>query len=142
MTYWPAPTRRKRPEWIHQLEDDTLRDLLDEVYGALDADHRVLAAIGTRTALDRAMVLKGAMESSGFSEKLTELKKAGVISHQEQDLLTTLTDAGSAAAHRGWRPTPKELNTLMDGVEVFLHRTLILGSAIDAMKNDVPPRPK
>ena len=87
------------------------------------------------------MVLKGATEALGFGEKLGELKAAGVISQHEEDLLTTLTDAGSAAAHRGWRPEPDMLNTIMDGTEAFLHRALILGDAIDAIKNDVPPKP-
>jgi hypothetical protein len=141
ITYWPAPARRNRPDWLNQLPDDALRELLYEVYGALDADHRVLAAIGTRTALDRAMTLKGATEVLGFGEKLGELKAAGVISQQEKELLTTLTDAGSAAAHRGWRPEPNMLDTIMDGTEAFLQRALILGAAIDAIKKDVPPRP-
>jgi ribosomal protein S27AE len=138
--YWPSPAKRSKPQWIEKLEDSTLGDLLDEAYGALDSDLRVLAAVGTRTALDRAMVLKGAAAASGFGEKLAELRTAGVISEHEQQLLTTLTDAGSAAAHRGWKPKPEQLTTLIDGVEAFLHRTLILGSAVDAIKSDVPAK--
>jgi hypothetical protein len=139
-TYWPAPVRRKRPNWLKQLEDDPLRDLLHEVYGALDADHDVLAAIGARTALDRAMVLSGATESFGFGRKLDELRHQGFISSHEQEILETLTDAGSAAAHRGWKPDQKMLATIMDGTESFLHKAFILGKAVDAIKNNVPPK--
>jgi Domain of unknown function (DUF4145) len=142
VTYWPAPARRRRPDWLDQLEDGTLRGLLDEVYGALDADHRVLAAIGARTALDRAMVLNGATDACGFAEKLDELKNAGLISQQEKDILIVLTDAGGAAAHRGWQPDAKKLSTIMDGAEAFIHRALVMSAAVAAMKEQVPKRPK
>jgi Domain of unknown function (DUF4145) len=141
ITYWPAPARRIRPVWLDELKDHALRNLLDEVYGALDSDRRVLAAIGTRTALDRAMVLKGADAGSSFRAKLQQLQEAGTIAHDERAILETLTDAGSAAAHRGWRPTPQMLATIMDGTEAFLHRALVLGDAVAAIKGDVPPRP-
>jgi hypothetical protein len=141
VTYWPAPARRDRPEWLDKIKDEPLNRLLDEVYIALDADQRVLAAIGARTALDRAMVIKGATAAFGFDQKLEELKTSGLISEHEKDILVVLTDAGSAAAHRGWRPELNSLSTIMDGAEAFLHRLLILGDAVDAMKADVPPRP-
>jgi hypothetical protein len=140
--YWPAPARRKRPDWLDEVKDEGLRNLLEEVYAALDADQRVLAAIGTRTVLDRAMVLRGADEAPSFAEKLKELKEAGVIGQHEKDILEVLTDAGSAAAHRGWRPTPHQLTTIMDGTETFLYRALILGDAVTAMKGKVPERAK
>ena len=142
ITYWPAPARRTRPDWMDRLKDDALRDLLNEVYVALDADARVLAAIGMRTVLDRAMVLTGSTEAFGFGEKLDELKENGLISRHEKEILVVLTDAGGAAAHRGWRPTPTALATIIDGTESFIYRALILGDAVKAIKDDVPGRPK
>ena len=142
ITYWPAPICRGRPAWLDELEDESLRDVLREVYGALDADHRVLAAIGARTALDKAMVLNGATEAFGFFKKLTEMEEKQIISKHEKEILEVLTDAGSASAHRGWRPTPENLATIMDGTESFLNRTLIYGKAANAMRRDVPNRPK
>src|SRR3546814_1940208 len=53
VTYWPAPARRKRPDWLNRIPDEILRNLLDEVYEALDADSPLLAAFGARTAIDR-----------------------------------------------------------------------------------------
>ena len=134
-THWPPPPA---PDWVHQLDDVTLQDLLREVYGALNASHRVLAAIGARTALDRAMVLNGAEEASGFGTKIGQLREVGVISEHENQMLSKLTDAGNAAAHRGWKPQPEELTTLIDGMEDFLRRTLVLKSAVNAI--NVPPR--
>ena len=53
-----------------------------------------------------------------------------------------LVDGGSAAAHRGWRPEPEELNTMIDMVESFLYRSFIVGDGIAKLKAAVPPKPK
>jgi hypothetical protein len=135
VTHWPPPSA---PDWVRQLDDRRLRNLLREVYGAVNAGHRVLAAIGTRTALDCAMVLNGAKETSDFKGKRKELRDKGVIGEHEFETLFKLVDAGSAAAHRAWMPKPEELTTLIDGMESFLHRTLVLKSAVNAI--DTPPR--
>ena len=141
VTLWPPPKKRSRPPWLNRL-DVGLRDLLDEVYGALDADYRILAAIGTRTALDHAMVSMGAHEASDFGQKLDQLLKEKIISENEKKMLAKLTDAGSAAAHRGWKPQPEELDTLIEGVEGFLHRTLVLKGTVDENLAKVPARPQ
>ena len=137
VTHWPPPPA---PDRVGQLGDGTLRSLLCEVYGALNAGHRVLAAVGVRTALDRAMVLCGAKETSDFQGKREELRERGVIGKGELETLRTLVDAGSAAAHRAWKPTPEELSTLIDGIESFLRRTLVLTNAVKTI--EVPPRPQ
>ena len=116
-----------------------LRGLLDEVYGALDADHRVLAAIGIRTVLDQTMVSEGVNPASSFEEKLKELKKKGIIGESEKTF-EQLIDAGSAAAHRNWKPTPDQLSTLFDGMENYLHRVLVLKNAVDEI--EVPSKPE
>jgi len=139
-SYWPAPARRKRPDWLEALDDETLKAVLGEVYGALDADHRILAAIGARTSLDRAMTLLGAA-ADNFPSKLKELQTKGFVSSRETDDLMVLTDAGNASAHRAWHPTAKNIDTIMSGMESFLHRTLVLGKEISAVKKDIPPRP-
>ena len=138
-TYWPSPVRRPAPDWLYSLKDDVLRNVLEEGYEALDADHRILAAIGARTALDRAMVLLGTTAGS-FAGKLEELVSRKMIGNHEKEILGVLTDAGSASAHRGWRPTSEHLSTIMDGTENFLHRTFILGKAARAMRRQVPAR--
>lgn len=141
-TYWPTPRSRERPSWTDRIKDEPLQNLLEEVYEAVDAGQRVLAAIGTRTAIDRAMVLNGAEQTAPFAEKIRSLYDAGSISATESDALLTLTDAGSAAAHRGWRPTFEMLSTIMDGMEAFMYRTLVLQETIDGIRRDVPAKPK
>lgn len=143
-TYWPAPVTRKRPKWLENIEeaDRDLGNILSEMYSALNSDLRVLAAIGARTAFDRSSEILGINASLPFKSKLNELVTAGKVSNDERDTLSVLVDAGNAAAHRGWRPRAEELNTMMDVVETFLHRSFILGDGIKKLKAAVPARPQ
>jgi hypothetical protein len=142
--YWPSVTARQRPKWLETLRsrDKSLGLLLDEMYSALDADLRVLAAIGARTAFDRASELLGVDPAISFQEKLDSLGVNGKISLDEETTLDALVDAGSAAAHRAWRPQTDELNTMVDVVESFLYRSLIVGDGIARLKASVPEKPR
>jgi hypothetical protein len=72
LMHWPSPSKRDQPVWKYQL-DTSLVDLLDEVYGALDNDTRVLAALGMRMAVDRAAQLLRVDHALRFTEKLARL---------------------------------------------------------------------
>ncbi len=138
--HWPLPVPRPKPEWLWKIGDAELRSVLEEAYAAANADLRVLATIGTRTALDRAFVLNGAVETAPFVQKITAIQQRGVISQEEKDLLNTCTDAGNAAAHRSWKPTPEMLNALLDGVEAFLHRVFVLNRELSVLRTKIPPK--
>jgi hypothetical protein len=143
VSYWPSPARRDPPKWINAIgaKDTDLGNLMNDVYGALNADLRVPAAIALRTVFDRSSELLGVTPSLSFTEKLRELVDQGKISRDEQGTLTTLTDAGSAAAHRGWRPTVAELETMASIVETFMHRTFVLGEDARKLQAGIPPKP-
>ena len=142
--YWPAPVSRQRPNWLHRIQESKrdLGELLEELYAALDNDLRVLAAVAVRTVFDRASELLQVDPAIGFDEKLKSLQTAGRISRDEEKILQVLVDAGSAAAHRGWRPRTDELNTMVEVVESFLHRSFVLGDGIEKLKASVPTRPE
>ena len=140
--YWPAPVRRQRPQWLAKIEESEreLGKLLLEMYAALDNDLRVLAAIAARTVFDRASELLQVDPTLTFKEKLDRLGADRRISLDEEETLQVLVDAGSAAAHRGWRPEADELNTMVDVVESFLQRSFILGDGIEKLKASVPQK--
>jgi Domain of unknown function (DUF4145) len=143
ITYWPAPSKRKRPSWTNELmEDWDLYKLVLETYTALDNDAPVLAAIGLRTVFDRVSEKLRVEPALGFGEKLDALLKSGKIGQSERDTLEVLTDAGGAAAHRGWKPTIKQLDTLITIGEQFLYRTIILEDKAKAIRPKIPPRQK
>jgi hypothetical protein len=129
--------------WVEKIEqaDPNLGGLLGEMYTALNQDLRVLAAIGARTAFDRASELLGVDASLSFERKLENLVELGKMGAAEQETMRVLVDAGGAAAHRGWRPEAAELNTMMDVIEAFLYRSLMLGDRIEILKTSVPAKP-
>ncbi|HVK42617.1 MAG TPA: DUF4145 domain-containing protein [Phenylobacterium sp.] len=141
--YWPNSHKRKRPTWRVKifLIDTRLAGLFEEIYSAYDAELNVLAAIGVRTTFDRASELLGVDPAKGFGEKLAELATNGKIGSSEQGILATVTDAGSAAAHRGWRPSKDELDVMLDVIESFISRNFVLEGAVQKLKNAVPPKP-
>ena len=143
ITYYPAPAKRKRPDWFSLLDlEPGLYSLLNETYNALDVDARVLSATGARTIFDRASELLKIDPALTFVEKLNQLQNKGHISASEREHLGILTDAGSAAAHRGWKPKAKELDTVMSIVESFIHRKFILESEVRRLKAEIPRRKK
>jgi hypothetical protein len=154
LVYYPSPIKRERPKWADNfmaerllaelgiIEKGDLWSLFDDVYGCLNADLPIPAAIAIRTTFDKATEYLGINPTISFAKKLTALFDLGKISEDERDVLIVLVDAGSAAAHRGWKPKPKELDTLVSLIETFLHRTFVLGEAARQVKASVPRKPK
>jgi hypothetical protein len=153
ISYWPALSQRKRPKWMRDYgidaeNVDTLNVPMRELYGALDNDLRILAAIGIRTAYDIASELLGIDSSLRFEQKLDALVTSGRIGVVDKNRLEMVIDAGSASAHRGWRPTASDLDTMMDVLEHFIHDSFVvphrrkeLDEKAAKVKGTVPPRP-
>lgn len=140
--HWPVPIKRAEPDWYYELGvfDRDLGNLFLDIYKCLNADLPIPAAIATRTVFDRATELLGIDAGRRFDEKLDDLFDLGKISKDERETLAVLIDAGSAAAHRGWRPELDELETLISIIEAFLHRTFVLGAAAKTLKDSVPSK--
>jgi hypothetical protein len=113
-TYYPPPTVRSRPEWSDIIGDEVLRNVLDELYAALNSGLSVLASVGARTLLDRAGYLLIGDPRGGFEGKLSALQSEGFISGQEKKTLEAVADAGNASAHRGYTPTSERLGHIVD----------------------------
>jgi hypothetical protein len=142
VTYYPAPSKRQEPSWMWEVmfEDEALHLLLTETYAALNNDARVLAVVGLRTIFDRVSEKFGVDPNKSFKAKLDELVAKGKIGQTERDSLDVLTDAGSAAAHRGWRPSVGQLTILMNIGEAFLYRTIILDAEAQRLGKSIPKR--
>lgn len=139
-TTLPRPPARPRPDWLDKIGklDPTLFHILDETYRCYDEKCFILAAIGLRTALDSCVASVKIETAKSFQEKLKELKERGFIGETEHSILTVLTDAGSAAAHRGWSPDEEQTAHLIDVLENFIHRVLINGQKALEMKSGIP----
>lgn len=140
--YYPAPTVRAKPAWSDNIADEVLRNVLEELYIALNAGLNVLASVGARTLLDRAGYLLIGDPRGGFEGKLSALQSGGHISAQEKTTLEAVADAGNASAHRGYTPTVERLGHIVDIIENFLHRAFILAGAAEEIRKATPARRK
>ncbi len=141
---YPKPEAKTKPVWFDAMQkvDAQLHNILSQMYVAQDNHANILTAIGLRTALDRATEVLGIDPAKSFEEKLDELREGGWIGQTERDILGVVTDAGNAAAHRGWEPDIREVAELLSSLEVFLHRAFIVGQKALTIKSSIPARPK
>lgn len=140
ITYWPSTTKRPAPAWIDAEIDGDLRRILIEVYSALNNEMPILAAIGIRTAFDRATELLKIDPNLTFKQKLDTLVSEGMLSSSEHKATAALIDAGSAAAHRGWLPEESALLTMISILEAFLYREFVVKAGIDDLVSAIPAR--
>lgn len=136
---YPPVTYRSLPIWHENIEDCILRDLFEEIYKALQMNCRYLATTGSRTLIDRLIVLIVG-DQGNFARGLEKLKSESAISEHEHQILTTTVEAGSAAAHRGWAPTKEELVTILDTIEGLIHRLLVLPERTAKLEQSIPNR--
>jgi predicted transport protein len=136
---YPPVTYRVPPTWFEDLPDPTLREISDEIYRSLQTGSHYLATFGSRTLIDRLIVLTVG-DKGNFVKGLAALRDEGKISQHERDILEPVLQAGNAAAHRGWAPTKEQLATILDTVEGLIHRLLVLPKLAEELEEAVPTR--
>jgi len=137
---YPKPEARNKPKWIdggYKL-DDQLTAILNEMYLAHENSSHILTAVGLRTALDRATEVLGIDPGMTFDEKLDKLRDGGWIGETEREILGVVTDAGNAAAHRGWSPDREEVSQLLIAMEIFLQKAFVVGTRALSIKASIP----
>lgn len=141
---YPKPESKTKPPWFDAMQkaDAQLHSILNEMYLAYDNQAYILTAIGLRTALDRGTEVLGIDPGKSFAAKLAELQSGGWIGESEKNVLEVVTDAGNAAAHRGWAPDGSEIGELVSVMEVFLQRAFIVGQKALSIKSNIPAKPK
>ena len=84
--YWPSASVKSFPAWLDDFckIDWPLFYLLLETYRALNEGLEITAALGMRTAFDRASELLGVDPKLPFAKKLSELEQDGHIGKSEK----------------------------------------------------------
>lgn len=136
---YPPVTYRAPPTWFEDLPDLTLRAISNEIYNSLQTGSHYLATFGSRTLIDRLIVLTVGDKGS-FAKGLQALQEEGKLSTQEREILDPVVKAGNAAAHRGWAPTKDQLTVILDTVEGLIHRLLVLPALSEELREAVPDR--
>lgn len=142
---YPPPISRRKPQWLSGLSflwgetETTLEQLFAEVYSALFAKNYRLAAMGTRAIIDVVLTDKLG-DIGGFERKLDEAVTRGLIGENHRAILMTAVDAGSAAAHRAFKPDPTHLSTVLDIVEHTVQLLYVLESSAEELAGKTPKR--
>lgn len=136
---YPPVSYRRIPAWYSDLPDTTLQDILQEIYKSLQTESHYLATFGSRTLIDRLIVLTVG-DQGNFYRGLKALEDAGKISSHEMEIMKPIVEAGNAAAHRAWVPTKELLWTILDTVEGLIHRLLVQPKLSEELDEAVPAR--
>lgn len=140
-TYFPPRVSRRKPAWVDRLAmPDEYEGLLDEIYVALHADSRRLAAMGARALID-AYITRRVGDQGTFTKGLKKLVEKSFISETHRVIVAAAVDAGSASAHRGHCPSANDINVVIDIVENLIHNELLADPAA-ALRQTTPPRPR
>ena len=137
VSIYPPVTYRAPPPWFEDLPDPTLQKIAREIYKSLETESHYLATFGSRTLIDRLIVLTVG-DKGNFAKGLEALQNEGVISPHELEILQPVVQAGHAAAHRGWEPSKEQLKFILDTVEGLIHRLLVLPSLAEQLEEAVP----
>lgn len=146
VNYFPATIFRRTPEWFSELwlelsiEDEFVEQLLKEIYVALQHNLPSLAAMGVRSLLEKIMVSK-AGDQGTFVQNIAEFEKLGYVSRIQRERLEAILEAGHAAIHRTFKPTKKDVITLVDLTEHIVETVYLHEAKVSALKKSVPPRP-
>ncbi|HDW3265141.1 TPA: DUF4145 domain-containing protein, partial [Enterobacter ludwigii] len=122
--------------------DFQLFQIFIEMYSAYKSGHLILASIGLRTIFDRTTEILQIHPGLYLDEKIKQLKDEGFIGDTEASILSTVVDAGNAAAHRGWSPTNREFDELLNSIEQFVQRTVLSVKTTTHIVERIPPRVK
>lgn len=137
--YYPPRVSRRAPKWLDKLPH-SLSALLDEIYVSLAANSRRLALMGARATLD--IVMSDKVGASGsFQQRLEKLTQRGFIGTKNANLLAAALDAGHAATHRAYSPSPETLDEIMDILENLIQAIYVLPAAMREIRKHTPRRP-
>ncbi|MDP9768035.1 UNVERIFIED_ORG: hypothetical protein J2S99_001401 [Atlantibacter hermannii] len=142
VTTYPPVESSKIPIWISKLEsvDGQLFHIFNEIYFSYSADNFTLASIGLRTIFDRTTEILQIHPGLRLNEKVEKLKSEGFIGDTESKVLSSVIDAGSAAAHRSWSPKKVEFEQLLEVIESFVQRTVLGKKSLAHITEKIPER--
>lgn len=121
--YFPPLPLRNKPAWYSSLPE-SYQAILTEVYQAIDNSLFFLSSIGARTAIDQLIVEKIG-DVGTFKNKVDILVAKKIIDDTEGVMLLAVIDTGSASAHRSYKPSPENINHMMDILEAIFYKLLV-----------------
>ncbi|WP_299568446.1 DUF4145 domain-containing protein [uncultured Pedobacter sp.] len=137
--YFPRKPVRKVPDWIIKLPMQYV-EVLQEVYLSVNEGLSILSLTGIRTVLD-IYIMKKIGDAGTFKQKLSRLVNEGFITNSKAEVVSAAIEAGSASAHRGYKPDTNTLFKVLDIVENLL-QSEIVDRDVEHIKKTIPTRRK
>lgn len=142
---WPPKLSRRPPKWVNDLffteniYNPFKREFLHEIYVALRSNSVRLAVLGIRALLEQVMI-ESIDDQGRFIDNLEKFQEEGFISKRQREALGPVIEAGHASMHRGYKPTLREVEAIMDVVENVIESIYISKQKSSTL--NVPPRPQ
>jgi hypothetical protein len=148
-SYPPVSSEWCAPSWVnnyiwwpHPYVPVSIYTLVEQIYSAaLQHDAYWLAAMGIRGVLDLTMIEKIG-DTRTFEEKVVAFQKAGYLSVRQTLNLNILIEAGHAAVHRQWAPSPCEIATLLDITNSIIETAYLHEKRVRDLERNVPEDPR
>lgn len=135
----PAVHEARLPPWTSELSLG-VQELLVETFHAKEAGWNRLAAMGIRTLFDMFSNDALAGDAGVFKKKLDDMLREEHIAPTQQENLDAMVEAGHAAAHRGFNPTPDMVETMWSIALNALESFYVLKPKARKLKSDTPAR--
>jgi Domain of unknown function (DUF4145) len=149
IVYYPPVSARRKPTWmlrdsaLHRSIPDSVKELMEEIYTALQNGSRRLAVMGTRAALETIIVSKTG-DQGNFRQNLDAFQAAGYLAPRQRKTIETILEVGHATIHRGWKPTDADVSAVIDITEGIIETTYLHEPRVRELEARVPrrrPRP-
>lgn len=144
ITTYPALETSRYPDWLPRIEgvDSQLFQIFNEMYTSYKNNNFILSSIGLRTIFDRTTEFLNIHPGFALGDKVKKLQSEGYIGDTEARVLSSVIDAGNAAAHRSWSPKKAEFEQLLEVIEGFVQRAVLGKKSLEHITQNLPPRPK
>ncbi|NHZ46309.1 DUF4145 domain-containing protein [Nitratidesulfovibrio liaohensis] len=119
--------------------DDIVR-IYKETLSAIRSKLFTLAAMGTRTLLDRAIVKITNDDAENFTGNINKAVSKNLISKVDQDLLMPILDIGGRAAHICHTPSGEDVNLWFGIVTTMIKHHMVTAERAKVAKATIPPR--
>ena len=142
--HYPPLTFRNRPRWLSDFFpfsdfDQSISDLIHEIYVALQNNAPRLATMGIRALFETIMINKIGDHGS-FKKNIKAFLEDGFISEKQKQIIETVLEAGHATIHRSYKPNKSDVVNLLDVTESILETILIDEHKAKRVADKIPPR--
>jgi hypothetical protein len=95
--------------------------------------------MGIRAILESVMIDKVG-DHNGFTANVDAFQGMGYLSVRQRGILDSILEAGHAAIHRKWHPTPDDINALLDITESVVELGYLHENRAGELEKRVPKR--